>query len=154
MAPAPLLNPIIKLLRWMKLKIHQFLILMGAIILLPPKTRNKAIIFATWYFVVGLLIFHIWANFSIMGWQNAYYFWDKSLDLLFFLILYSVAPKARSVFVPVVYYTIVRLCFQIITITVGTDTNDQRIVNTLYLMLLVVFICQSIKEAKEWFQDY
>jgi hypothetical protein len=121
---------------------------MGAIILLHPKILNRVIIFTTWYFVVGLLIFHKMADFAIIGWQNTYYFWDKSLDLLFFLIIYAIAPKAKSVFVPVIYYSIVRLCFQIITITVGTDTNDQRIVNILYLMLLVIFICQSIKEIR------
>jgi len=151
MAASQLLTLIKKLAQYLRWTMDRVV----GIILLPHKTLNKTIVFTTWYFVVGLLIFHIWADFSVKGWQNAYYFWDKSLDLLFFLILYAVAPKAKAVFVPVVYYSIVRLCFQILTITIGTDTNDQRIVNTLYLMLLLVFIGQSLKEIKnEWYQNF
>lgn len=117
------------------------------------KTRNRWITLIVWYFVAGLLLFHVEADFSKMSWQNAYYLWQKSLDLLFFLILYSIVPNGRSVFIPVIFYSIVRLCFQVITIIAKTDTNDQRIVNTLYLILLGIFIYQSIKEIrKEWYQ--
>lgn len=148
-----------KAVKWIK-KVGRWLRWMtdraAAIILIHrPKTLNKTIVFTTWYFVVGLLIFHMVADFKNPQWWGVYYLWDKSLDLLFFLILYAIVPKAKSVFVPVIYYTILRLCFQVLTITVGTDTNDKRIVNTLYLTLLVVFICQSIKELKnEWNQRH
>jgi hypothetical protein len=107
---------------------------------------NKLSIFAILWFVAFLLLYHAVGDAKSIGWQNAYYFWDKSCDLLFFVILYFAVPKQRSVIIPVIIYTSVRLCFQITTIIWGIDTNATRIVNTLYLILTGVFIIECIKE--------
>lgn len=110
------------------------------------KILNKLAVFTTLYFSAFLLLYHAIGDSGKIGWQNAYYFWDKSCDVLFFLILYIVVPKHRSVILPIIFYTIVRLCFQVITIIWAVDTNATRIKNTLYLILLAIFIIECIKE--------
>src|SRR5690242_9396054 len=99
--------------RWMTRKIPSEEMVVATTLLLP-KTR-KVVVFTICWFIGGLLLFHIAADFTKTGWQNIYHLWDKTRDSLFFLILMMSLPKYRSLTATIFIYTIVRLCFQIIT---------------------------------------
>lgn len=145
-----ILKPIVQVLR----QLIQRLVMGVVTILRHPNNLNRLVIFTIGWFVVGLMAFHIKADFTTKIWADCYYTWDKGRDLLFFLILYRSFPKFRRLISLIIVYAIVRLCFQIVSSVTKMDTNDQRTVNTLYLILLGIFIYQSIKELKnEWHRD-
>lgn len=99
--------------------------------------------------MTGLLIFHTKADFSNPIWAKTYYSWQKTSDCLYLLTLYYLVPKYRKLLAPIVYYSIIRLCFQIIGFFRKTGQNEQYIVTTLYLIALTIVAYLTIKQLQK-----
>ena len=121
---------------------------------------RKTLDFFLWAIVLGfsggLLFFHIIDKFNIPNqpiFDYIYYCWDKAGWCMVFALLFLIFKPYRNVIAPVFLYTIVRLCFQVHSTITKTDMNARYITNTLYLILLAIFICECIKELMQAIKD-
>lgn len=114
--------------------------------------RNIPVLCVVWY-LGGLLLFNAIAVFDTPGWDKCYYVWQKTCDCLFLFSLYRLLPSFRKPLLPIIIYSIIRLCFQIIGIFRETDQNDKYIVTTLFLSALSITIALTVKQQiNEWKQ--
>jgi hypothetical protein len=116
------------------------------------QSPKGAVFFFVWY-IVGLLIFHTLANFDEgPAWSAVYFLWQHVKDVLAVWIIARLSGYWK-IFYPVVIYSIVRLCIEIIIIATGESPNIGAAVVVLYLLALcAVLFLTFIQMRKEWKQ--
>ena len=103
-----------------------------------------------WY-IMGLTVFYVEANFEMSWWKEVYYLWDKSLLIFLFIGIHSLLPRQnKPVILPVIYFAIIRFIWQIVTSITGWEINDARAVAILFIVLSVVCAYLTIKGTIKW----
>lgn len=98
-------------------------------------------------YLVGMLFFLCYANFDEDGdWDKLYYVWDMSKDSLFLLGLNFALKEFRPVIMPVLIFSILRLCWEIIIIFIKIDPTT--LTNILWATITGVITIISIKQLK------
>lgn len=123
-------------------------------------TRLDALLCLNWpcvalfWYLIGLLLFHTLAFFDTPEWDNIYFCWDKAKDCLFILALFRLLPTIRTILKPILFYSIIRLCFQIAGIYLKMGSNHLIIVTALYTIALTATIYLTLTKLKEeWSQN-
>lgn len=106
--------------------------------------------FVYWY-IFGLLIFHAVARFdwSSPEWDKAYYIWQFTKDALAVIAIGSVHRKIFRAILPIIIYSIIRVCLEILTIFVTMGHNSEWIVTVLFLVALFAAVLMSLRELNE-----
>src|SRR5574341_1493155 len=118
---------------------------MAGIVLKYHQIYHNIVKIAIGWYITGLLIFHTKADFTNHIWTKIYYSWQKTGDCLYLLALYYLVPSYRRPLTPIIFYSIIRLCFQIIGFFRKTGQNDQFIITSLYLIALTIVVYLTIK---------
>lgn len=97
-------------------------------------------------YCIGLFVFYMFLSFS--SWDSVpnwvYYMWDKSVSAGFFLWLclyMNVRIDDRKIIAPIVFFSLVRLLFDIVGFFGGpTATNEHRVAILFVILLLVFYV--------------
>src|SRR5574342_32761 len=119
--------------------------------IIPLKNRlyhNVLAVSLMWY-MGGLLVFHTQAFFSVPGWDNAYYIWDKTSDVLWLVGAHKSFENYRKYIAPILFYSIIRLCFQIAALFLPMEQNANWIVTILFTLALSVLIYLTLNVRKK-----
>lgn len=115
-----------------------------------PRLSHSWVVIALFFYLIPLLLFHTVAVFGT-DWDIAYYVWQKASDVLFIVAIRQLVPHLRTIIVPILLYSTLRLCLQIAGIFKETDQNTQYIITVLYLAALAATLFLTIKYLeKEW----
>src|SRR5688572_18508748 len=92
-----------------------------------------------WY-LVGYLIFTTSATFSVSVyglWEYAYYFWDKTKDLLLVLAFFY-KPIRTDYLKPVFLLIFLRWVWEIISLCTGLSINNPQAVGILFITVTLI----------------
>lgn len=100
---------------------------------------------AIYVYVLGLLVFYVFAIFNTPAWGIVYFSWSKVADcgFLFWLALFYILPKERSVIKWLLYFSVVRLVWDFQSFFTGLGVNNESWMAILFLMLLILtcYLC-------------
>jgi hypothetical protein len=101
-------------------------------------------------YMVGLLILYTWGQINT-GWHDVYYLWDKGKDLVLFLGVYHILPLPNKKFiVPVLWFSLIRFVWQIISTLTGLNINNTEVVGWLFIIAAGTCSYLMLKGFKEW----
>jgi len=147
MAPFPLLNPIKKKLKHLRLKMEDWMTMEGTGRPRDQKRLSDALtgIFIA-LFIIGILIFLTKADFSKEGWTEAYFLWDKGKDILALFLLLLLKKKFRLYISLILGLATIRFIWDIIAYSLGMDINMQPAITMLWEITVVIILFLSIKD--------
>lgn len=106
--------------------------------------------FAIAVYMVGLLILYTWGQINT-GWHDVYYIWDKGKDLLLFIGIYYLIPRSqRNIIVPIIWFSVIRFIWQIVSTLTGLNINNTEAVGWLFIGAAGVCSYLMLKGFKEW----
>ena len=101
-------------------------------------------------YMVGLLVFYTWGQINT-GWHELYFAWDKGKDLILMLGIREILPpKHRSIVTPLIWFSLIRFVWQIISTITGLNINNTEIVGWLFIGAAGVCSYLMLKGFKEW----
>lgn len=133
---------------------------MRKIVTIYTNLLNKIIPYATglanflvWYFIIGMIYIHLRGNFlpnEQLVWDDIYYIWNNGLFLIFFILVRCfVDYKYRSSFNPVIFYSLIRLIWEIASpVTNIWEINHPVMVTIMFSILLTGGIVLLWKDLK------
>lgn len=104
---------------------------------------------AALFYGFGLLVFHAKADFENGNWVHAYYTWQFIKDALFIMVVCSISGFFWKLFSPLLIYSIIRVCLEIISITTGAEANNPLIVTVLFLSAATACVYSSIVLSRQ-----
>lgn len=107
-----------------------------------------------YFYILGRLIFAVYADFSSTVWNDVYYIWDAAKDLLFVVAIQNLIPKSeRWITKPVLIFCLLRLLWEIINPFTTVGINHPKAVDAAFLALITgVVILLTIDLIKRWKQ--
>lgn len=117
------------------------------------QTRNHNLVFGSlMVYGLGLIAFHTTAYFDAsLAWDKAYYVWAKAKDCLFITTILLLYPPLKFVGTLFLFYSIIRLLWEIVTIWKNVSQNMAFGVSILFLTLVGIIVILSIKDLiAEW----
>ncbi len=111
------------------------------------------IAFTTIWYIMGLFVFYTAATFD--SYENLpewiYYWWAKLLDVLLFITVYNHVPtKWKAPLKPVIYFSIIRFVWDIISYITGLSVTNSIWVAFLFMVLTALLFWAFIKEWQKW----
>lgn len=101
-------------------------------------------------YIIGLLILYTWGQFN-QGWYEYYYLWDKGKDLLFFIGIHClIENRYKWAVKPVIFFSIIRFVWQIISSITEWNINNVKIVGWLFIVLALICSFLTLKELIKW----
>lgn len=129
------------------------LLRMGEIGHLQSRQRHKSMIrVAIAGYCSGLVICYMFLAFG--EWDSlpniAYFIWDKTFggSLMMWLSLYMVcAATDRKAIAPVLFFSIIRVIWEIVVVTLGIGVNNSTGICILFVILIVVIYVLTLKKT-------
>lgn len=102
------------------------------------------------FYIVGLLVFHVWGQLDD-GWYEVYYIWDKAKDVLLTKGLHLVSPpQYKDGLLCVVIFSLIRFLWQIISYFTGANINNTEVIGWLFIMLAFIAFLMMLKGFVKW----
>lgn len=115
-----------------------------------PEIHDKFATIAAYTFIGGMVLFlSIKVVDADILTYKAYYLWDKGKDCLFIFCLLLVCEPLRRLLLPIFFYSLIRLLWQIFITATNENINDIRWINATWLILASYMTYLSIKENQK-----
>ena len=101
------------------------------------------------FIVIGLIAFTSMAVFEQEIWARGYALWDKGKDVLLVGIIAELSRKKYGqLFMPLFYFVIIRLAWDVISWITGLDVNNAKVVGFLFIIYSIYVLYKLIKDAR------
>jgi multisubunit Na+/H+ antiporter MnhG subunit len=99
-----------------------------------------------------MLVFLIQATFGLPLWDDVYYLWQAILLSLCFGTILTLLPNENKwIIKPVFYYSLIKVVWEVLSLTTDIDINHPQAVNTAFLVLITGVGMLLLKDlAQRW----
>lgn len=102
--------------------------------------------------IVPFIVFYGRAAADEPQWFHVYWLWEKSKDVLLAYTLYKLCYRhIKQIPLFVLIFTIIRLIWHIITVTLGISVNHPMFINILFVILVTACVFLMTRQLiKKW----
>lgn len=119
-------------------------------LLLARVDRNDIIELSIWFYVIALLIFTAKSDWTIKGWVDGYFMWDKLKDCIWLSILYATLPeRKRNRYFTILFYSFLRFIWEVIATAFKINVNYDFIIDWFFYIILTRIIILTIKDLRK-----
>jgi hypothetical protein len=112
--------------------------------------KEKWIGICALYMLLPFLAFYTMAGFEDSSWQQVYYYWDKSKDVLLLYVLFRLSDKAyKGIPLAACIFAIIRLIWHIISGITGISINHNTWINFLFATLVLTCVIAVVSEWRK-----
>lgn len=129
------------------------MVAVGVIIRQNLQANHKTLKAAFGIYMGGLLVFFAMADFSVAEWRKAYYIWAMLKDVGFILTIYQLIPKFRKEIYPVLFFSLIRFTWEVISAATMKDVNHIMIVDYLFYLTLFITVAKLLNRLKKEWQE-